>query len=83
MIEILVIVLSFFLTAIIGLGTYAYTRDMSYLKARMTEIALGTEKRFDEDHEDNAERFRIVHKRLDDHEERLRENEATINKELK
>ena len=70
-------------TLVFSLIAYAYRNDMKYLKERITEIAIGTEKRFDEDHEDNKGRFDIVHKRIDDHEERIRANEATINKELK
>jgi hypothetical protein len=50
MLEITIIILSFFLTLILGLGTYAYTRDMRYLKERLTDLTLYQKERFD-DHE--------------------------------
>ena len=83
MLEIALFALTTIFTLAFTVIGYTYTRDMSYLKERMTEISIGTNKRFDEDHEDNKERFEIVHKRIDDHEGRLREAEEIINKELK
>lgn len=83
MLEIAIFAMTGIGTLIFTLIAYAYKTDMGYLKARITEIAISTEKRFDEDHEDNKARFEIVHKRIDDHEERLRDAEELINKELK
>jgi len=56
MFEIIIIILSFFLTLIVGLGTYAYTRDMRYLKERLTDLTLYQKERFS-DHED---RIRVL-----------------------
>ena len=69
--EILVLVLSFFLATIVGLGTYAYTRDMGYLKERLTELSTRNDK-------DND----IIHSILKNHEERLQKIEKIIHKEL-
>ena len=83
MLEIALLVMTGVGTTIFSIIAYAYKNDMGYLKARITEIALATEKRFDDDHADNKDRFNIVHKRIDDHELRIRDNEEIINKELK
>lgn len=83
MLEIALLVITSVGTFIFTVIAYAYKKDMGYLKERMTEISVNTQKRFDEDHEDNKERFELVHKRIDGLNDRVRENEAIINKELK
>ncbi len=60
------------LTVIAAVFAYAYRNDMKYLREKVTEISI-----------DSKERFEVVHKRIDDHEIRIRENEEIINKELK
>ncbi len=51
--ELSLLVVSVFLTTIIGLGSYAYLRDMKYLKERLTDLTIYQKERFD-DHEERV-----------------------------